>query len=663
MRNPDETIEARLMRYFLRRIRRLSMLDLLARAQKADVLEVHHIDGFRRYGSYWRASPTMLETLTGDPARDRKTIGRLLKSSVAVSTSIDPVDRVTNYDFSPPAKQPKRKRSVPVAEAGEGALIDHDIAVATSGLLPVIRSVLPRPDVMRVAVALLVARAAKESLADIGTLKRALSHPRPIVLIKAPVGGFEQRFCHALEDGLIAPFWVTMVDFLNSLAWLDRYDEMRKGVFRRKLMVGSGRAIASTKEGQVRRRLGRALAEQSVPLVIADELPTALTRSIVDAADLVLECNGFDTVMLAELLFHCLGLPREQSLGTLDAADLDLSRLHLDDLAMAIRPGRSLDGILEVLRALMQPFGDGDGEGSGSGDSGKSRGGSTGANGKGNSSPSTVDIIQPEPEAEHGPGHDGTAAQRSTASAPPKYIASRLRIETLAGYGAATDWARDLQLDLAAWRDGEIDWSEMSTRLLLSGPPGTGKTTFARALCNSLGIPLLISSVTSWLEPGYLGDVLRAMSSAFATAREHAPCILLIDEIDGIGSRGSTGNNRKPYDDYWTALINRLLELLDGALKSEGVIVVAATNHPDRIDPALLRSGRLEKHIAIPPPGITALTGILAHHLGSDLAGVIASAPDMDKQKRLRPRPARNGAPLKPGPTTRSPDTKGPAHE
>ncbi|MCV9963210.1 ATP-binding protein [Pararhizobium sp. BT-229] len=108
-------------------------------------------------------------------------------------------------------------------------------------------------------------------------------------------------------------------------------------------------------------------------------------------------------------------------------------------------------------------------------------------------------------------------------------------------------------------------------------------------------------------------------------AREHAPVILFIDEIDNIGNRSA--GRRQQHDDYWRSLINRLLELLDGTSKTDGVIVVAATNLPEKIDPALLRSGRLEKHVAIPLPDIEALAGILAHHLGNDLAGVLASAP------------------------------------
>ena len=89
---------------------------------------------------------------------------------------------------------------------------------------------------------------------------------------------------------------------------------------------------------------------------------------------------------------------------------------------------------------------------------------------------------------------------------------------------------------------------------------------------------------------------------------------------------GSRGRSRD-HDDYWRSLINKLLELLDGALRSEGVIVVGATNDPGNIDPALRRSGRLETHIEIPLPDVDALVGIIEHHLGDDRTAVIASKP------------------------------------
>ena len=119
----------------------------------------------------------------------------------------------------------------------------------------------------------------------------------------------------------------------------------------------------------------------------------------------------------------------------------------------------------------------------------------------------------------------------------------------------------------------------MSTRLLLAGPPGTGKTLFARALGNTLELPLLATSVSTWLEPSHLGDVLARMAAAFAEAQSNAPCLLFIDEIDGIGRRR---DDRGEFGDYWNAVVNRALELMDGAVRTEGVILVGATNRRRR---------------------------------------------------------------------------------
>ena len=198
-----------------------------------------------------------------------------------------------------------------------------------------------------------------------------------------------------------------------------------------------------------------------------------------------------------------------------------------------------------------------------------------------------------------------------------------LTVETLSGFGEAREWALALKQDLALWQQGSLCWTDMSTRLLLAGPPGTGKTLFARALGNTLQLPLLATSVSTWLEPSHLGDVLTRMAAAFGEAQSNAPCLLFIDEIDGIGRRR---DDRGEFGDYWNAVVNRALELMDGAVRTEGVILVGATNRPSAIDAALLRSGRLETRIDIPTPDVDALVGILDHHLGHDLDGVVASA-------------------------------------
>ena len=196
----------------------------------------------------------------------------------------------------------------------------------------------------------------------------------------------------------------------------------------------------------------------------------------------------------------------------------------------------------------------------------------------------------------------------------------------LAGMDEAVNWGRALAEDLAAYRDNRLPWTAVDRGILLSGPPGTGKTTFARALAGSCGVPLVASSLAEWQAAGHLGDLLKAMRHTFEQARAVAPVILFIDEIDGFGSRASSAHQHK---EYTIQVINGLLELLDGTTSREGIVVVGACNTPDRIDPALTRSGRLDRHIRIHLPSQDALAEIMRHHLGQDLAGADLSRAAM----------------------------------
>jgi SpoVK/Ycf46/Vps4 family AAA+-type ATPase len=135
-----------------------------------------------------------------------------------------------------------------------------------------------------------------------------------------------------------------------------------------------------------------------------------------------------------------------------------------------------------------------------------------------------------------------------------------------------------------------------------------------------LQVPLVVTSVSTWLQGGHLNDVIDKMAKTFAEARAIAPCILFIDEIDGIGKRQPA---EREYADYWNTIVNKALELLDGAVKSEGLIIVGATNRPDQIDDAIKRSGRLETHIEIPMPDVATLAAIFMHHLGDDAASLV----------------------------------------
>ncbi|MCA2378999.1 AAA family ATPase [Agrobacterium genomosp. 3 str. RTP8] len=201
---------------------------------------------------------------------------------------------------------------------------------------------------------------------------------------------------------------------------------------------------------------------------------------------------------------------------------------------------------------------------------------------------------------------------------PSDSLSAGPSLHDLSGYGEAKEWGLELTEDLAAWKAGVLTWDDVDCGVLLSGPPGSGKTSYAAALARTCDVPLVLGSAARWQATGHLGDMLKAMRKAFAEAARQAPSILLIDEFDSFTSRDDrTGSSN---DNYHRQVINALLELLDGAQSHEGVIVIGATNRPEIIDSALLRAGRLERHFSIPLPDDTARHDIYRFYLRGDLA-------------------------------------------
>lgn len=193
------------------------------------------------------------------------------------------------------------------------------------------------------------------------------------------------------------------------------------------------------------------------------------------------------------------------------------------------------------------------------------------------------------------------------------------RLEELAGYGPALEWGLAAAADLSAFAKNEIPWSACEQAAVLVGQPGTGKSSFAVALARQADVPLITGSLAQWQSEGeaHLGTTLKAMRAFFAEARKAAPCVALIDELDSFGCRRSfVGRERE----YWTLVINGFLECLDGIGGRAGILLIGTTNYRERIDPAILRAGRLDRSITIPLPSVTDLAAILRHQLGSDLA-------------------------------------------
>jgi hypothetical protein len=187
-------------------------------------------------------------------------------------------------------------------------------------------------------------------------------------------------------------------------------------------------------------------------------------------------------------------------------------------------------------------------------------------------------------------------------------------------YGNAREWGLALGRDLEDYRAGRLAWSEISGNALFGGAPGVGKTYFGRVLAQHLGIPLIATSISELFaaSAGYLDSVIKALREVFARAEAAAPCAILLDELDALPSRDALNDRNAS---WWTPVIADLLLLLDSASnrRRDGVFVWAATNHPDRIDPALLRPGRLDRVIPFTPPGPAGIASIIRHHLAGDL--------------------------------------------
>jgi cell division protease FtsH len=128
---------------------------------------------------------------------------------------------------------------------------------------------------------------------------------------------------------------------------------------------------------------------------------------------------------------------------------------------------------------------------------------------------------------------------------------------------------------------------------------------------------LVVASYAKWQARGHLGDFLKAMLASFAEAKKKAPSILFIDELDAFGERTAGGTDNSSYD---VKAINGLLEQLDGLDGREGVVVVGACNHPEWIDAAITRPGRLDRHVRIPLPDLEARAGIFRMHLRGALS-------------------------------------------
>jgi cell division protease FtsH len=173
---------------------------------------------------------------------------------------------------------------------------------------------------------------------------------------------------------------------------------------------------------------------------------------------------------------------------------------------------------------------------------------------------------------------------------------------------------------------------------LLVGSPGTGKTLLARAIAGEANVPFFTISGSDFVEM-FVGVGASRVRDMFEQAKKSAPCIVFIDEIDAVGrSRGGGVGNQ---NDEREQTLNQLLVEMDGFDANEGIIIVAATNRPDVLDPALLRPGRFDRQVTVPRPDIEGRMKILQVHMKK-----VPLAPDVDARTIARGTPGMSGADL-----------------
>jgi cell division protease FtsH len=174
--------------------------------------------------------------------------------------------------------------------------------------------------------------------------------------------------------------------------------------------------------------------------------------------------------------------------------------------------------------------------------------------------------------------------------------------------------------------------------VLLVGPPGTGKTLLARAIAGEANVPFFTISGSDFVEM-FVGVGASRVRDMFEQGKKNAPCIIFIDEIDAVGRHRGAGLGGG--NDEREQTLNQLLVEMDGFEANEGVILIAATNRPDVLDPALLRPGRFDRQVVVPNPDVLGREKILRVHMKK-----VPLAPDVDARLIARGTPGFSGADL-----------------
>ena len=204
---------------------------------------------------------------------------------------------------------------------------------------------------------------------------------------------------------------------------------------------------------------------------------------------------------------------------------------------------------------------------------------------------------------------------------------------------AKEEVARDRRLPARTRPSSRSSAARSRKGVLMVGPPGTGKTLLARAIAGEAKVPFFTISGSDFVEM-FVGVGASRVRDMFEQAKKHAPCIIFIDEIDAVGRHRGAGLGGG--HDEREQTLNQLLVEMDGFEGNEGVIVIAATNRPDVLDPALLRPGRFDRQVVVPLPDVRGREQILKVHMRKVPLG----------RRRQARRSSRAARPASPAPTS-----------
>ena len=215
---------------------------------------------------------------------------------------------------------------------------------------------------------------------------------------------------------------------------------------------------------------------------------------------------------------------------------------------------------------------------------------------------------------------------------------NRVTFEDVAGVDEAKDELSEIVDFLKDPQKFQRLGGKIPKGALLIGPPGTGKTLIARAVSGEAGVPFFTISGSDFVEM-FVGVGASRVRDMFEQAKKNAPCIIFIDEIDAVGRHRGAGLGGG--NDEREQTLNQLLVEMDGFETNEGIILIAATNRPDVLDPALLRPGRFDRQVVVPNPDVNGREKILRVHMKN-----VPLAADVDVKVIARGTPGFSGADL-----------------